>query len=178
MLAAQSAARRRRRRSRPHGTAAMAKSKNHTNHNQNYKAHRNGIKKPARVRWISTKGVRSHRLPALLLPEPGRSSQRAKAQCPPARRSGTRAGRASPPDGAALPHQPAPLPADGPEVPAEPACCQEEAGGAPESGDAQQKIVRASPAGSPPPHSPRAVARTIGKVVDNLVSGADKVVIV
>ena len=45
------------------GTAAMAKSKNHTNHNQNYKAHRNGIKKPARVRWISTKGVRSH-LPA------------------------------------------------------------------------------------------------------------------
>jgi len=37
----------------------MAKSKNHTNHNQNYKAHRNGIKKPARVRWISTKGVRS-----------------------------------------------------------------------------------------------------------------------
>ena len=46
------------------GTAAMAKSKNHTNHNQNYKAHRNGIKKPARVRWISTKGVRSHRLPA------------------------------------------------------------------------------------------------------------------
>ena len=40
----------------------MAKSKNHTNHNQNYKAHRNGIKKPARVRWISTKGVRSHRL--------------------------------------------------------------------------------------------------------------------
>jgi len=44
---------------RPRGTAAMAKSKNHTNHNQNYKAHRNGIKKPARVRWISTKGVRS-----------------------------------------------------------------------------------------------------------------------
>ena len=42
----------------------MAKSKNHTNHNQNYKAHRNGIKKPARLRWISTKGVRSHRLPA------------------------------------------------------------------------------------------------------------------
>ena len=41
----------------------MAKSKNHTNHNQNYKAHRNGIKKPARVRWISTKGVRSLRLP-------------------------------------------------------------------------------------------------------------------
>ena len=47
----------------------MAKSKNHTNHNQNYKAHRNGIKKPARVRWISTKGVRSHRLPLQLLPE-------------------------------------------------------------------------------------------------------------
>ena len=26
----------------------MAKSKNHTNHNQNKKAHRNGIKKPVR----------------------------------------------------------------------------------------------------------------------------------
>ena len=36
----------------------MAKSKNHTNHNQNAKAHKNGIKKPQRVRWISTKGVR------------------------------------------------------------------------------------------------------------------------
>eukprot|EP01043_Picozoa_sp_COSAG02_P040374 COSAG02_NODE_3264_length_7066_cov_91.385101_7_plen_65_part_00 len=35
----------------------MAKSKNHTNHNQNYKAHRNGIKKPKRVRWISTKYI-------------------------------------------------------------------------------------------------------------------------
>jgi hypothetical protein len=39
-------------------SSEMAKSKNHTNHNQNYKAHRNGIKKPKRVRWISTKGVR------------------------------------------------------------------------------------------------------------------------
>ena len=35
----------------------MAKSKNHTNHNQNRKAHRNGIKKPKRERYISLKGV-------------------------------------------------------------------------------------------------------------------------
>lgn len=38
--------------------ARMAKSKNHSNHNQAYKAHRNGLRKPSRVRWISTKGVR------------------------------------------------------------------------------------------------------------------------
>lgn len=31
----------------------MAKSKNHTNHNQNRKAHKNGIKKPKRQRYIS-----------------------------------------------------------------------------------------------------------------------------
>ncbi|KAG8317680.1 60S ribosomal protein L29 [Homalodisca vitripennis] len=36
---------------------AMAKSKNHTNHNQNRKAHRNGIKKPKRFRHESTLGV-------------------------------------------------------------------------------------------------------------------------
>ena len=35
----------------------MAKSKNHTNHNQNRKAHRNGIKKPKRERYMSLKGV-------------------------------------------------------------------------------------------------------------------------
>ncbi|CBZ51150.1 ribosomal protein RPL29 [Toxoplasma gondii TgCatPRC2] len=35
----------------------MAKSKNHTNHNQNKKAHRNGIKKPQRKRKMSTKGM-------------------------------------------------------------------------------------------------------------------------
>jgi large subunit ribosomal protein L29e len=35
----------------------MAKSKNHTAHNQSYKAHRNGIKKPKRHRQTSTKGV-------------------------------------------------------------------------------------------------------------------------
>ena len=35
----------------------MAKSKNHTNHNQNRKAHRNGIKKPKKNRYNSTKGV-------------------------------------------------------------------------------------------------------------------------
>lgn len=37
----------------------MAKSKNHTNHNQNKKAHRNGIKKILRHRFQSTRGVRS-----------------------------------------------------------------------------------------------------------------------
>ncbi|KAK4883942.1 hypothetical protein RN001_000213 [Aquatica leii] len=35
----------------------MAKSKNHTNHNQNRKDHRNGIKKPNRFRQESTLGV-------------------------------------------------------------------------------------------------------------------------
>lgn len=35
----------------------MAKSKNHTNHNQNRKAHRNGIQRPKRQRYASLKGV-------------------------------------------------------------------------------------------------------------------------
>jgi len=35
----------------------MAKSKNHTNHNQNYKAHRNGIKKPKSHKYRSLKGM-------------------------------------------------------------------------------------------------------------------------
>ncbi|CAO2192629.1 unnamed protein product, partial [Urochloa humidicola] len=35
----------------------MAKSKNHTAHNQSYKAHKNGIKKPKRHRQTSTKGM-------------------------------------------------------------------------------------------------------------------------
>ncbi|KAI9104841.1 putative RPL29-60S large subunit ribosomal protein [Phlyctochytrium arcticum] len=35
----------------------MAKSKNHTNHNQNAKAHRNGIKKPKANRHPSLRGV-------------------------------------------------------------------------------------------------------------------------
>ena len=35
----------------------MAKSKNHTNHNQNKKAHRNGIKRVKSQRYPSTKGV-------------------------------------------------------------------------------------------------------------------------
>ncbi|EPZ32647.1 hypothetical protein ROZALSC1DRAFT_29875 [Rozella allomycis CSF55] len=35
----------------------MAKSKNHTNHNQNRKAHRNGIKKVKTHRYKSLKGV-------------------------------------------------------------------------------------------------------------------------
>merc|ERR1712137_1040571 len=39
------------------GTTAMAKSKNHTNHNQNRKHHRNGIKKPMAHRHESNKGV-------------------------------------------------------------------------------------------------------------------------
>eukprot|EP00357_Protocruzia_adherens_P037626 CAMPEP_0115007370 /NCGR_PEP_ID=MMETSP0216-20121206/21131_1 /TAXON_ID=223996 /ORGANISM="Protocruzia adherens, Strain Boccale" /LENGTH=61 /DNA_ID=CAMNT_0002374283 /DNA_START=46 /DNA_END=231 /DNA_ORIENTATION=- len=34
----------------------MAKSKNHTNHNQTYKAHRNGIKKARRQLRESLKG--------------------------------------------------------------------------------------------------------------------------
>ncbi|KAJ2725357.1 60S ribosomal protein L29 [Coemansia sp. Benny D115] len=37
----------------------MSKSKNHTNHNQNKKAHRNGIKKPKTHRHPSLKGVDS-----------------------------------------------------------------------------------------------------------------------
>lgn len=37
----------------------MAKSKNHTAHNQSYKAHKNGIKKPKGHRQTSTKGVRA-----------------------------------------------------------------------------------------------------------------------
>lgn len=44
----------------------MSKSKNHTNHNQNKKAHRNGIKKPHTFRYPSMRGVdakfrRNHR---------------------------------------------------------------------------------------------------------------------
>ncbi|KAJ3014267.1 UNVERIFIED_CONTAM: 60S ribosomal protein L29 [Siphonaria sp. JEL0065] len=35
----------------------MAKSKNHTNHNQNKKAHKGGIKKPRSNRYPSLKGV-------------------------------------------------------------------------------------------------------------------------
>ncbi|KAJ6987821.1 LOW QUALITY PROTEIN: 60S ribosomal protein L29-1 [Populus alba x Populus x berolinensis] len=35
----------------------MAKSKNHTAHNQSHKAHKNGIKKPKRHRHTSTKGM-------------------------------------------------------------------------------------------------------------------------
>jgi large subunit ribosomal protein L29e len=35
----------------------MAKSKNHTNHNQGYKNHRNGIKRPKRNKYQNLKGV-------------------------------------------------------------------------------------------------------------------------
>ena len=37
----------------------MAKSKNHTAHNQSYKAHKRGIQKPKKQRYMSLKGVRS-----------------------------------------------------------------------------------------------------------------------
>lgn len=40
----------------------MAKSKNHTNHNQNQKAHKNGIKRPSRRRQESQIGVSFHKL--------------------------------------------------------------------------------------------------------------------
>ena len=36
----------------------MAKSKNHTAHNQTYKQHKNGIKKQKKFRYSSRKGVR------------------------------------------------------------------------------------------------------------------------
>merc|ERR1719272_2263007 len=39
--------------------SAMAKSKNHTNNNQNKKAHRNGIKQTRRPKQMSFKGVDS-----------------------------------------------------------------------------------------------------------------------
>ncbi|BBM99756.1 large subunit ribosomal protein L29e [Marchantia polymorpha subsp. ruderalis] len=35
----------------------MAKSKNHTAHNQSYKAHKNGIKKPKKQKYASRKGM-------------------------------------------------------------------------------------------------------------------------
>ena len=37
----------------------MAKSKNHSSHNQGHKNHRNGIKKPVRNRYESLKAVNS-----------------------------------------------------------------------------------------------------------------------
>lgn len=37
----------------------MAKSKNHSSHNQGHKNHRNGIKKPQRNRYESLKAVNS-----------------------------------------------------------------------------------------------------------------------
>jgi large subunit ribosomal protein L29e len=43
----------------------MAKSKNHTAHNQSRKNHRNGIKKPVRHKYTSTKGVRKKGVPYL-----------------------------------------------------------------------------------------------------------------
>jgi large subunit ribosomal protein L29e len=37
----------------------MAKSKNHSSHNQGHKNHRNGIKRPSRNRYESLKAVNS-----------------------------------------------------------------------------------------------------------------------
>ena len=37
--------------------AVMAKSTNHTAHNQSYKNHKNGIKKPKKQRYTSLKGM-------------------------------------------------------------------------------------------------------------------------
>jgi hypothetical protein len=48
-----------------HG-ADMAKSKNHTAHNQTYKAHKNGIKKPRKQRYSSRKGVRGMQMPCVV----------------------------------------------------------------------------------------------------------------
>ena len=48
----------------------MAKSKNHTAHNQTYKQHKNGIKKQKKFRYSSRKGVRSL-LMSLQCPEKG-----------------------------------------------------------------------------------------------------------
>jgi hypothetical protein len=47
----------------------MAKSKNHTAHNQSKKAHRNGIKKPQKHKYISTKGVSTHSAGQLQQPD-------------------------------------------------------------------------------------------------------------
>ena len=72
----------------------MAKSKNYSNHNQNYKAHRNGIKKPARVRWISTKGVRAALvLAALSRRWLRRPARRAAVVCSPRAAAAAAAGR-------------------------------------------------------------------------------------
>ncbi|EGO01770.1 hypothetical protein SERLA73DRAFT_120420 [Serpula lacrymans var. lacrymans S7.3] len=55
----------------------MAKSKNHTNHNQNKKAHRNGIKKPKSYRTRSMKGYRKNSLFALVGSRKARAEQNA-----------------------------------------------------------------------------------------------------
>ncbi|KAH7903527.1 ribosomal L29e protein family-domain-containing protein [Hygrophoropsis aurantiaca] len=61
----------------------MAKSKNHTNHNQNKKAHRNGIKKPKSFRHRSQRGVdpkyRKNALHALNGSRKARAEQKAAA---------------------------------------------------------------------------------------------------
>lgn len=46
----------------------MAKSKNHTAHNQTYKAHRHSIKKPKKTKYASRKGVSLHGMRAAMMP--------------------------------------------------------------------------------------------------------------
>uniref|UniRef100_U5EXB9 60S ribosomal protein L29 n=1 Tax=Corethrella appendiculata TaxID=1370023 RepID=U5EXB9_9DIPT len=53
----------------------MAKSKNHTNHNQNQKAHKNGIRKPDRNRYESTRGMCQKFLRNLRFAKKGNISQ-------------------------------------------------------------------------------------------------------
>ncbi|KAG2747270.1 hypothetical protein P692DRAFT_20849012 [Suillus brevipes Sb2] len=55
----------------------MAKSKNHTNHNQNRKAHRNGIRRPQTNRSRSLRGFRKNSLYALNGSRKARAEQKA-----------------------------------------------------------------------------------------------------
>ncbi|KAM7295358.1 60S ribosomal protein L29 [Ixodes scapularis] len=57
VLSFRSGTRVRHERSRESNDEAMAKTKNHTNHNQNRKDHRNGIKRPKKGCHLSMRGV-------------------------------------------------------------------------------------------------------------------------
>jgi len=57
----------------------MAKSKNHTNHNQNKKAHRNGIKKPKKAKYESLKGCDSTFVRNMRFAKKGNRAARAAA---------------------------------------------------------------------------------------------------
>ena len=87
--------------------AAMAKSKNHTAHNQSKKNHRNGIKKPMKHKYTSTKGVREP-----LLPPRARVSGRAliggRRRRPHARRTPLLHPSAAEPPAHAIPFHPSP----------------------------------------------------------------------